>query len=240
MKVAILDDYFDTLATLDCFRKLDEHEVTVWNDHVQDVEALAERLKDVEALVLIRERTQITEPLLGAPSESPPHQPAQRVPAHRRRCLHPAPHRRVLGPARRRAVLRGGRVDLGARARRNAPDSRAGGLDAGRRAGSQALGTRCAPRSSASTAMVESARSSPATAVPSGWMSPCGAARRRQNARARTVSRSPRASARCSSLATWSSLHLRLLDATRGAVTRGRPRLACSRRRCSSTPAALG
>jgi D-3-phosphoglycerate dehydrogenase len=65
MKVAILDDYFDTLATLDCFRKLDEHEVTVYNDHVQDVEALAERLTDVEALVLIRERTQITEPLLA-------------------------------------------------------------------------------------------------------------------------------------------------------------------------------
>jgi D-3-phosphoglycerate dehydrogenase len=64
VKVSILDDYFDTLRTLDCFRKLAGHEVTIWNDHVQDVEALAERLRDTEALVLIRERTQIREPLL--------------------------------------------------------------------------------------------------------------------------------------------------------------------------------
>ena len=65
MKVAILDDYFDTLRTLDCFRKLDGHDVAVWNDHLQDTEALAERLKDAEALVLIRERTQIRAPLIA-------------------------------------------------------------------------------------------------------------------------------------------------------------------------------
>jgi D-3-phosphoglycerate dehydrogenase len=64
MKIAILDDYHDTLRTLRCFSKLDGHEVTVWNDHVQDVDALAERLADAEALVLIRERTQIRAPLL--------------------------------------------------------------------------------------------------------------------------------------------------------------------------------
>lgn len=64
MKVSVLDDYFDTLRTLQCFRKLDGHEVTVWTDHVQDVDALAARLKDTEALVLIRERTHIREPLL--------------------------------------------------------------------------------------------------------------------------------------------------------------------------------
>jgi D-3-phosphoglycerate dehydrogenase / 2-oxoglutarate reductase len=64
MKIAILDDYFDTLRTLPCFRKLDGHEVTVWNDHVDDVGVLAERLRDSEALVLIRERTRITAPLL--------------------------------------------------------------------------------------------------------------------------------------------------------------------------------
>jgi D-3-phosphoglycerate dehydrogenase len=64
MKVAILDDYFDTLSTLACFEKLAGHEVTVWTDHVQDVDALADRLGDTEALVLIRERTEIREPLL--------------------------------------------------------------------------------------------------------------------------------------------------------------------------------
>ena len=59
MKIAILDDYFDTLRTLPCFSKLAGHEVTVWNDHVQDVDRLAERLRDTEVLVLIRERTKI-------------------------------------------------------------------------------------------------------------------------------------------------------------------------------------
>jgi D-3-phosphoglycerate dehydrogenase / 2-oxoglutarate reductase len=64
MKIAILDDYHDTLRTLECFRKLAGHEVKVWNDHVQDTDALAARLKDVEALVLIRERTKIRAALL--------------------------------------------------------------------------------------------------------------------------------------------------------------------------------
>ena len=64
MKISILDDYHDTLRTLACFSKLAGHEVEIWNDHVQDVEALAERLKHAEALVLIRERTQIRAPLI--------------------------------------------------------------------------------------------------------------------------------------------------------------------------------
>jgi len=64
MRVAILDDYFDTLRSLDCFAMLDGHEVTVWNDHVDDVGELAERLADTEVLVLIRERTRITADLL--------------------------------------------------------------------------------------------------------------------------------------------------------------------------------
>src|ERR1700720_1919339 len=64
MKISILDDYYDTLRTLGCFSKLAGHDVTIWNDHVQDVDALAERLGNTEALVLIRERTQIRKPLL--------------------------------------------------------------------------------------------------------------------------------------------------------------------------------
>ena len=64
MKITILDDYFDTLRTLPCFAKLEGHEVTVWNDHEQDVDRLAERLVDTEVLVLFRERTQIRAPLL--------------------------------------------------------------------------------------------------------------------------------------------------------------------------------
>ena len=64
MKITILDDYFDTLRTLPCFAKLDGHDVTIWNDHVQDVDALAERLVDTEILILFRERTKIRAPLL--------------------------------------------------------------------------------------------------------------------------------------------------------------------------------
>ena len=64
MKISILDDYHDTIRTLPCFAKLKGHDVTIWNDHVQDVDKLAERLADTEALVLIRERTQIRAPLL--------------------------------------------------------------------------------------------------------------------------------------------------------------------------------
>jgi D-3-phosphoglycerate dehydrogenase len=64
LKISILDDYFDTVRTLDCFAKLKDHEVRIWNDHVQDTDVLAERLHDTEALVLIRERTQIRTLLL--------------------------------------------------------------------------------------------------------------------------------------------------------------------------------
>jgi D-3-phosphoglycerate dehydrogenase len=64
MKISILDDYHDTLRTLECFRKLDGHEVTIWNDHVQSLDALTERLRDAEALVLFRERTRVEAPLL--------------------------------------------------------------------------------------------------------------------------------------------------------------------------------
>lgn len=64
MRITILDDYFDTLRQLPSFRKLNGHEVTVWYDHTQDEDALAERLRTTEALVLIRERTRISASLL--------------------------------------------------------------------------------------------------------------------------------------------------------------------------------
>ena len=124
MKIAILDDYHDTVRTLACFKKLDGHDVTVWNDHVQDTDALAERLKDTEALVLIRERTRIRAPLL------------ERLPKLKlisQRSVYPhididactaAGHRRVVEPASRHAVLRHRRTDLGADPRRRSARSR--------------------------------------------------------------------------------------------------------------------
>ena len=65
MKIAILDDYQDVVRTLDCFSKLKGHDVTVWNDHTKDIDVLAERLKDTEVLVMIRERTPIRAPLIA-------------------------------------------------------------------------------------------------------------------------------------------------------------------------------
>ncbi len=65
MKIAILDDYHDTVRTLSCFAKLRGHEVTIWKDHVEDIDVLAQRLADTEALVLIRERTAIGAPLIA-------------------------------------------------------------------------------------------------------------------------------------------------------------------------------
>ena len=64
MNIAILDDYQDTIRTLRCFAKVAGHHVTVWNDHTKDVDVLAGRLRDTEALALIRERTPIRAPLL--------------------------------------------------------------------------------------------------------------------------------------------------------------------------------
>ena len=64
MNISILDDTFDTVRALPSFAKLSGHRVIVWNDHTKDTAVLAERLKDTEALVLIRERTPIRAELL--------------------------------------------------------------------------------------------------------------------------------------------------------------------------------
>jgi D-3-phosphoglycerate dehydrogenase len=65
MKIAILDDYQDCVRTLDCFKLLDGHEVKVFTNSARGAGQLAIRLADFDALVLIRERTVLTRPLLG-------------------------------------------------------------------------------------------------------------------------------------------------------------------------------
>ena len=65
MKIIIPDDYQDAARTLDCFTKLAGHEVVVYRDTVKSVDALTERFKDAEVLVLIRERTRITRELVA-------------------------------------------------------------------------------------------------------------------------------------------------------------------------------
>ena len=64
MNITILDDYQDTIRTLACFKKVAGHQVAIWNDHTKDVDVLATRLKDTEALTLLRERTPIRASLL--------------------------------------------------------------------------------------------------------------------------------------------------------------------------------
>ncbi|MBI2205978.1 MAG: D-2-hydroxyacid dehydrogenase family protein [Candidatus Rokubacteria bacterium] len=64
MKITVLDDWAHTIPTLAAFKKVAGHDVTIWNDHTKDVDLLASRLKDTEALCLIRERTPIRAPLL--------------------------------------------------------------------------------------------------------------------------------------------------------------------------------
>lgn len=64
MNVHILDDWFDTLRGLASYSRLSGHDVTVWSDHTEDVDLLANRLQDAEVLVLFRERTPVTSTLL--------------------------------------------------------------------------------------------------------------------------------------------------------------------------------
>ncbi|WP_019142420.1 D-2-hydroxyacid dehydrogenase family protein [Noviherbaspirillum massiliense] len=65
MKIAILDDYQDSVRHLDCFRLLQGHEVKVLTSSARGVGQLAVRLRDYEALVLIRERTAFSRDLLA-------------------------------------------------------------------------------------------------------------------------------------------------------------------------------
>lgn len=64
MKIAILDDYQNAVKSLECYRKLEDYDVTVFTETYPENE-LALKLYDFEALVLIRERTEITESLLS-------------------------------------------------------------------------------------------------------------------------------------------------------------------------------
>jgi D-3-phosphoglycerate dehydrogenase len=64
MKVVISDDYQDCIRGLDCFAKMADHEVVIHNDTVKDTDAIAARYAEAEAVVLIRERTPITDEIL--------------------------------------------------------------------------------------------------------------------------------------------------------------------------------
>ena len=65
MNITVLDDYQNMVRSLDAYKLVAHHNVTIWNDHTKDEDVLAERLKETEALVLIRERTPIRAPLIA-------------------------------------------------------------------------------------------------------------------------------------------------------------------------------
>ncbi|MFB6456649.1 D-2-hydroxyacid dehydrogenase family protein [Chitinophaga sp. Hz27] len=65
MRIAILDDYQNAVKELDCFKMLAGQDVQVFNTSEKDPVLLAEKLQDVEILVLIRERTAVREALLS-------------------------------------------------------------------------------------------------------------------------------------------------------------------------------
>lgn len=64
MNIGILDDYQGFSRNLRGFSKLRDHEVTVWQDHVEATDVLAKRLQNAEVLLLIRERTPIRAELI--------------------------------------------------------------------------------------------------------------------------------------------------------------------------------
>lgn len=65
MNIAILDDSLNVVRSLRCFDRVKNHHVRVWSDYTTDTAVLAERLKDTEALILLRERTPIGAALIA-------------------------------------------------------------------------------------------------------------------------------------------------------------------------------
>jgi D-3-phosphoglycerate dehydrogenase len=65
MKIAILDDYQDSVRTLDCFSLLAGHDVKIFSNSSRGLGQLAIRLAPFEAIVLIRERTNLSRALLS-------------------------------------------------------------------------------------------------------------------------------------------------------------------------------
>lgn len=57
MKIAVIDDYQDAFRKLECFSRLQGHEVAVFNDTEKDPVRLAARLKDADIVLLTQQRS---------------------------------------------------------------------------------------------------------------------------------------------------------------------------------------
>jgi len=64
MKIAIPDDYQDIVHTLQCFAMLHGHEVVRYKEPAADLDAFVQRLRDVDAIVPVRERSRYPRELI--------------------------------------------------------------------------------------------------------------------------------------------------------------------------------
>ena len=64
MNIVILDDYQDAVRKLACAGKLESFPAKVYTNTVKGIGQLSIRLKDADVIVLIRERTHLTRPLI--------------------------------------------------------------------------------------------------------------------------------------------------------------------------------
>ncbi|MEO6623930.1 MAG: D-2-hydroxyacid dehydrogenase family protein [Burkholderiaceae bacterium] len=64
MNIVILDDYQDAVRKLACAGKLESFQAKVYTNTVKGIGQLSIRLKDADVIVLIRERTHLTRPLI--------------------------------------------------------------------------------------------------------------------------------------------------------------------------------
>ncbi len=60
MKIAVIDDYQNAFRSLQCYTKLTGHDVIVYNDTEKDAVRLADRLNDVEAILLTQQRSRFS------------------------------------------------------------------------------------------------------------------------------------------------------------------------------------
>jgi len=65
MRIVVMEDYQSAVERLDCFALVAEHDVVVHSERPAGLTERAAQIGDAEALVLIRERTPIDEPLLA-------------------------------------------------------------------------------------------------------------------------------------------------------------------------------
>jgi len=86
-KLAILDDYQDVAMDMADWSPLaGDVEITVFNDHLSDEDAVAERLKPFELVMIMRERTPFPRSLFEKLPNLTSYQQRHAEPVRGRRC----------------------------------------------------------------------------------------------------------------------------------------------------------